>query len=436
MVPDGRYQHASSRTTTAQSSCTRFPFDPPVSPKAHGETTRADPAAYARTHETMFSFDESPNPVRRPAPRMLEQTPVHSPSNAADTGPGPPPPTVEYSPAKPSTGESSSSASTSNTSTPKRLMNTFKTRKERLVQQAGSAVAAATAAVTSSSGKQFKNPNYDPDLTMFPFDREAIDYERIQRECFAVEEELLFEHDRAREDELARGGVGGGGESPSKALFETEIFSEHYSIFQQYAYLSQQERDALEAGRGSSSSSSNRRSSRKPTPAADAFSPRRHRPEPPPIPPAGPRLSKFDQIATKFDMMPAKLGGGIGGGCGTLPDLRVDYFVETSCCSGAGMSVSPGGELEPPASVEPTSRARASSSAGTGAPSGGGGGVGLQRSMEATGTGAMASGTINVTSNPMEGAVCTQPRATIVVQQVRSFVRPHLYTHAHKAIYY
>lgn len=28
------------------------------------------------------------------------------------------------------------------------------------------------------------------DTTMFPFDREAIDYERIQRECFAVEDEL------------------------------------------------------------------------------------------------------------------------------------------------------------------------------------------------------------------------------------------------------
>lgn len=34
-----------------------------------------------------------------------------------------------------------------------------------------------------------------------------------------------------------------------------------------------------------------------------------------------------------------------------------------------------------------------------------------------------AAGSINVTSNPMDGAVCTQPRATIVVQQVRGSLK-------------
>lgn len=42
-----------------------------------------------------------------------------------------------------------------------------------------------TEASSSSSGSG-KNATQN-DLTMFPFDREAIDYERIQRECFAVE---------------------------------------------------------------------------------------------------------------------------------------------------------------------------------------------------------------------------------------------------------
>uniref|UniRef100_A0A182WIW6 Uncharacterized protein n=1 Tax=Anopheles minimus TaxID=112268 RepID=A0A182WIW6_9DIPT len=293
-------------------------------------------------------------------------------------------------------------------------MNSFKTRKERLVQQAGSAVAAATAAVTSAgaSGKPFKNPNYDPDLTMFPFDREAIDYDRIQRECFAVEEELLFEHDRRSDEEYRSISAIGCGESPSKALYDAEIFSDHYSIFQQYAYLSQQEtRDTTPTDRNATPSKRNRIAS-----SSDAFSPQRRNDHTASASGVGihPRLSKFDQIATKFDMMPSKSGGATAAatqhlGCGTLPDLRVDYFAETSCCSVAGISVS--------SSVEPTGdggKARASSPAASmAAPSGGGG----LRSMEVVGTGALVTGAINVTPNPMEGAVCTQPRATIVVQQ-------------------
>ncbi|XP_058054471.1 uncharacterized protein LOC131206095 [Anopheles bellator] len=415
--------HHNPRTAPATSGTTRFPFDPPVSPPKAPSTARsgsrgtpAGGGTLARTHETMFSFDESPNPIRRPPPKLppssVDQTPEHSPNAAIDclvaTQRQPPP--------------ADPAAVISSSSTPKRLMNSFKTRKERFVQQAGSAVAAATAAVTSGPGKPFKNPNYDPDLTMFPFDREAIDYERIQRECFAVEEELLFEdHCTGRSrpdrdddrDELQRildGGVGC--ESPSKLLFDSEIFSDHYSIFQQYAYLSQQERSGAIGDRS--------HGQRKVNPAADAFSPQR-RPETAPACTSTVKgaPSRFDQIATKFDMMPpSKLGGSVAAhhqlGCGTLlPDLRVDYFAETSITispssspsSSAGIAV---GEPSAPPPGTTVVVARAPSPRLPSA---------VDAVVVVTGTGAHAAGAINVTPNPMDGAVCTQPRATIVVQQ-------------------
>ncbi|XP_049296812.1 uncharacterized protein LOC125770840 isoform X1 [Anopheles funestus] len=408
------------RTAPVSSNATRFPFDPPISPKTYsGGVSRGDVASFARTHETMFSFDESPNPVRRPPPKMppssVEHTPDHSP-NTVDTVSSAQEQIVSASIAKERVPDVAQppkqlvEPTQSSTSTPKRLMNSFKTRKERLVQQAGSAVAAATAAVTSAgaSGKQFKNPNYDPDLTMFPFDREAIDYDRIQRECFAVEEELMFEHDRRSDEDYRTAGAVGCGESPSKALFDAEIFSDHYSIFQQYAYLSQQETRDTPNDRNATPSKRNRMAS-----TSDAFSPQRRNDHTASGSGATvhPRLSKFDQIATKFDMMPSKSGGAAAAtqhlGCGTLPDLRVDYFAETSCCSVAGISGSSNVE-----STSESGKARASSPASI-APSGGGG----LRTMEVVGTGALAAGAINVTPNPMEGAVCTQPRATIVVQQ-------------------
>ncbi|ETN66273.1 hypothetical protein AND_001905 [Anopheles darlingi] len=480
--------HPRTAPSSSSAQSTRFPFDPPISPIAtttgtsnnnnntHNNNNRS--ASFARTHETMFSFDESPNPVRRPPPKLpppssIEHTPEHSPNApigefrlppssrgytepglemkglriaatsqpppppSSATGPAPPPPLDPTPPPPPPPVQS----------TPKRLMNSFKTRKERFVQQAGSAVAAATAAVTTSGpGKPFKNPNYDPDLTMFPFDREAIDYDRIQRECFAVEEELLFDHDPRRgccdnddeEEELDLLAAtvthrlpidrAGGGDSPSRMLFEAEIFSDHYSIFQQYAYLSQQERSGERSDDGTPSKR-NRKTGGQAS-VVDAFSPKR-RTEAEPV--AGPKTaSKFDQIATKFDMMPSK--GGTVLGCGTLPDLRVDYFAETSCCT-SSITISPGAEpgLGEPATVSVAVAASSPSpslvTARAPSPSkvvpSGVGGSSLRGTIDAaTGVGVgVGVGAINVTPNPMEGAVCTQPRATIVVQQVRSFVR-------------
>lgn len=71
-----------------------------------------------------------------------------------------------------------------------------------------------------------------------------------------------------------------------------------------------------------------------------------------------------------------------------LPDLRIDFFTETN----------QNDILDNCQNVSSSSSLKLNNSGG----------------------GVCGSGSINVTSNPMETAVCTQPpRATIVVQQVR-----------------
>lgn len=123
--------------------------------------------------------------------------------------------------------------------------------------------------VTSHSGNNMKT-----DSTMFPFDREAIDYERIQRECFAVDEtEESIRHYPFLDldtdpDSPVYDKPGSIFHSPSKLAYGrsqcnvaheynemTERYRYHYpppphnsnngaeDIYRQYAFLSQQERD-------------------------------------------------------------------------------------------------------------------------------------------------------------------------------------------------
>lgn len=92
-------------------------------------------------------------------------------------------------------------------------------------------------------------------------------------------------------------------------------------------------------------------------------------------------MSKFDQITTKFDQMAPKgdssPSGGAHGTSTPLPDLRVDFFAEEPSVRGDDANLEE-----------------------------------CQKIMQ-------RGDAINVTSNPLDAAVCTQPRATIVVQQVR-----------------
>ncbi|XP_055601477.1 uncharacterized protein LOC129750541 isoform X2 [Uranotaenia lowii] len=352
--------------TAPVASTTRFPFDPPSSPKS----VRVLPSTAGSHHEsTMFNFDDSPNPIRRPLPRR------------------------EASPAR------DAAANKENwTVTPSSKRGSpYKSRKERFVQQQQQQPAPLQSAPAVSCGS--KGQKYDPNMTMFPFDREAIDYDRIQRECFAVEEEYPYDHHpRDHCEEYC--------ESPSSNVhIETEMFGDHYSIFQQYAYLTQQERDALER--------TPTKRNQKPE-MIDAFSPKKKVSHKRRVSPQ--RLSKFDQIATKFDLMPSKyesstkgrtkmMTGTMGGG--GLPDLRVDYYAETSCCSSSNDDLS---SLAAGGCSSATEAAKSHASTGSSTPAG-------LRSGEVAGAGALASGSINVTPNPMDTAVCTQPRATIVVQQ-------------------
>ncbi|XP_038115024.1 mucin-5AC isoform X1 [Culex quinquefasciatus] len=356
--------------TAPVASTTRFPFDPPPSPRSVRILPKTTGHSGGAQHESMFNFDESPNPVRRPPPKMASPGEFHRPEVTVH-------------------GKDGNKENMAGT--PTKRGSPYKSRKERFMQQqqqqhygkqqSGKPLNSAPAASCQKGGQ-----TYDPNMTMFPFDREAIDYDRIQRECFAVEEEFPFE--RNRDDYCC--------ESPSRANMDSEIFGDHYSIFQQYAYLTQQERDALER----TPTKRNKKD------RIDAFSPKKQ-PQPPPPQLSPQRMSKFDQIATKFDMMPSKhelmtkgrsKRTSVSGAGNALPDLRVDFFAETSCCdnlTAAAGSDGAAGKTHAPSQPAGSSRTAA----------------------EVAGAGALATGAINVTPNPMDSAVCTQPRATIVVQQ-------------------
>ncbi|GAB0089656.1 uncharacterized protein DMENIID0001_042350 [Sergentomyia squamirostris] len=228
------------------------------------------------------------------------------------------------------------------------------------------------------------------DSTMFPFDREALDYERIQRECFAVDEETKFPFDRdirgydSIDSPLRESSV-------KRVVAEIELkdrrkYEGPQDVFQQYTMLVQQE--SMMQYTDTTTPKPTRRSTKRVNTGNysgkyDAFTPKSadlalksqqdH---------GG--MSKFDQITTKFDQMAPKgepSGGGspsAGGGHGSttpLPDLRVDFFAEVPAARADDVTLDD-----------------------------------CQKIMQ-------RSDAINVTSNPLESAVCTQPRATIVVQQ-------------------
>ncbi|XP_055688182.1 uncharacterized protein LOC129792837 isoform X1 [Lutzomyia longipalpis] len=218
------------------------------------------------------------------------------------------------------------------------------------------------------------------DSTMFPFDREALDYERIQREYFALEEETKFPFDSDTclgynsSDSPLRESI----KRSEIELKDRRKYEGPQDVFQQYTLLAQQESKMHYT---ESTPKPTRRSTKRVNPGNysskyDAFSPKTDHPKSVQDHLGG--MSKFDQIATKFDQMAPKgeSSSPSGGAHGTpLPDLRVDFFAE-----------------------EPTARADD---------------VNLEDCQKIMQRG----DAINVTSNPLDSAVCTQPRATIVVQQ-------------------
>lgn len=95
--------------------------------------------------------------------------------------------------------------------------------------------------------------DYDPspNSTMFPFDREAIDYERIKRECFAVEEDpdgfpYCFDTDSSVIDSDSHEYEKPYFDSPSKSYQKIKMdkytgYPSNSDIYHQYNMISQQE---------------------------------------------------------------------------------------------------------------------------------------------------------------------------------------------------
>nr|XP_017000959.2 uncharacterized protein LOC108059974 [Drosophila takahashii] len=242
--------------------------------------------------------------------------------------------------------------------------------------------------------------------TMFPFDREALDYERIQRECFAPSSTTASNSSDS--------------EAENCSVYERKSGAD---IFQQYSRLShqeqlqqhyQQEQRDWERDRPPSRKNSKRirpdsvihttiRENQQYVPQSDAFYPQT-KSSSSPSDHSYAELNKFEDIASKFEQIPPKHGS--GSVSGSLLNLQ-------------HMMPSPGSE----SAVSPTDSARRRSFKSK------------QRHQkeehfyiqteERVGTGGSSgSGPINVTANPLEAAaVCKQPRATIVVQQKFSVVK-------------
>lgn len=216
------------------------------------------------------------------------------------------------------------------------------------------------------------------DLTMFPFDREAIDYERIQRECFAVEEEFddyncrkSFPYDYDTED------------SPSY-----ETIDQKEGIFQQYAIISQQEIERQNKKRSQSPGVVGSVSEMKSLTRVEHINKKKFNETI--LPSAGATISSSINMPNLTS---------------PIPDLKIDFFAESSLTASRFVRENENensGALLDGCQLDTTSTS----------PFNGG-----NSSKSTTTNNNTTSGSINLTSNPMSTAVCT-PRATIVVQQV------------------
>jgi hypothetical protein len=234
------YPHTAPLTTNESS----FSFDPPASPKS---------ARSAEKSTTHFSFDPAVTTVASNEPYVSNKSfksraSVENKENvrrASDIG---------RTAKNANKVENGSVKKERRSFKCERLSNIFSTKDSSSSSASSAKSDTKTRKINSapvyrknSSISQSKFENDDEsssnttgtssDLTMFPFDREAIDYDRIQRECFAVEEEYdneiyqvrkSFPYDYDTADD-----------SPSFEAIDQQNPPE--GIFQQYAMLSQME---------------------------------------------------------------------------------------------------------------------------------------------------------------------------------------------------
>lgn len=363
-------------TTTTESS---FSFDPPQSPKSARSADKSttlfsfDPIASNEPHVSNKSFKTRTTVENKENVRTRDNGRLAKNANKAENG-------------------SSKKERRSSTFKCERLSNIFSTRDSSTSANKEKHETATKTRRISSAPVYRKNSSISQakfdiddessstgtssDLTMFPFDREAIDYERIQRECFAVEEE--FDND----ENMARKTFPFDYDTEDSPLFETsDQKALPEGIFQQYAILSQLEKERQSKKRAQS-------------------------------PAEMKTLSKIENINKKLNQTSVLVHDQPSSNVTSpIPDLKIDFFAESSLTASA---FSREKENEKSDALDGSQKNSTSSFS--------------SKSNNNTNSNKSATnGSINLTSNPMSTAVIT-PRATIVVQQVCYHSHDFLFT--------
>lgn len=221
------------------------------------------------------------------------------------------------------------------------------------------------------------------EMTTFPFDREAIDYERIQRECFTFEEEYRCDDEDYNSRSVFSYDFEDTEDSPSYEMLDQKI-APIEGIFQQYAMISQHEKERQNKKRAQS-------------PTIDTTTTA--------IIAGVKSLSKIEHINRKLNETSALIHEQPANSNLTspIPDLKIDFFSEPSVM--ASSSYSRENEKGKSDALDECQLKSTSSFCS-------------KNTMSNNNVNSNINGSINLTSNPMSTAVCTTPRATIVVQQV------------------
>lgn len=239
--------------------------------------------------------------------------------------------------------------------------------------------------VENSSGGTGKGEEMS-EMTTFPFDREAIDYERIQRECFTFEEEYRCDDEDYKSNSVFSYDFEDTEDSPSYEMLDQKI-APIEGIFQQYALISQHEKERQNKKRAQSLT----------TDTTTAIT-------------AGIKsLSKIEHINRKLNETSALIHEQPANSNLTspIPDLKIDFFAEPSV-KASSSSYSRENEKGKSDALDECQLNSTSSFCS-------------KNTMSNNNVNSNINGSINLTSNPMSTAVCTTPRATIVVQQVCLF---------------
>uniref|UniRef100_A0A1A9W2F8 GTP-binding protein REM 1 n=1 Tax=Glossina brevipalpis TaxID=37001 RepID=A0A1A9W2F8_9MUSC len=286
---------------------------------------------------------------------------------------------------------------------------------------------------SSTSSSESSTKSKDGECIMFPFDREALDHERIQRECYASNQILSSSPTTSESEEIERCSV------YERKLTNHPEPTNPNDIYQHYTLLSKYEqREKKFTGKRNKRLKSDGIVQRY-LPPVDAFCP-----QPKPTSPANDQysllfhanLNKFDDIASKFDQMPRKYGSNADivfnqtlnpSNVKTIPNENSNGMDENCSSANACMTASflnLRSDLYSNRSEKKSCKSKNSSATDE-----------VENTVkihEILGkcqlntktcnslgniSGTNSGESINVTANPMETAVCTQPRATIVVQQ-------------------